>query len=45
MIELLKSIGFASVEQVGFQESNDRRLLVDDPSKEWESLYVEARRG
>lgn len=42
--KVLTSIGFSSVVRCEYLESSDARLLKDNPSRIWETLYMEARK-
>jgi predicted SAM-dependent methyltransferase len=44
MISVLEGVGFENVSLVSFRQGSDERLLMDEPSKKVESLYVEARK-
>lgn len=44
MVNVLREIGFQEVRGVKHGEGSDNRLIMDQAEKEWESLYVEARR-
>ena len=44
LIQLLRSIGFKSVNQTDFQKSSDPAMTPDSPKRRFESLYVEARK-
>ena len=41
---LLSEIGYSEVRECGHLQSSDERLCKDQDVKEWESLYVEARK-
>jgi predicted SAM-dependent methyltransferase len=45
LTQILGELGFVDVSGRGFGEGSDQRLLRDDPAKEYESLYVEARKA
>jgi len=38
----LESAGFVDVSMAGFRQGADSRLLIDQPDRAWESLYMEA---
>ena len=42
--EFLEEAGFVNVEKVDFMQGSDARLLVDNPERQWESLYMEAQK-
>lgn len=44
MAALLADLGFADIGEAKFREGNDPDLLQDDPEKQWETLYMEARK-
>lgn len=44
MAKVLTGLGFESVREAAFRQSADPRLARDDPSKQRESFYVEARK-
>lgn len=44
MIRVLRQVGFASVTEVSFGKGANPDLILDDPEKAWETLYVEAVR-
>ena len=41
--KLLDSLGFHEIEKLAFRQGRDEKLLIDEPSRAIESLYVEAR--
>ena len=41
---MLETVGFVEIRKAKFGESQDSRLLLDTPTREIESLYVEAQR-
>jgi predicted SAM-dependent methyltransferase len=44
MTKQLLAAGFSSAKEVAYGKGADPGLIIDDPSHEWESLYVEAVR-
>lgn len=44
LCSVLRDIGFMDVSVVEYRQGTDDRLLRDDPDKQFESLYVEARK-
>jgi predicted SAM-dependent methyltransferase len=38
----LNAAGFGDIQREAFNQGSDPRLLIDNPSRAWESLYVEA---
>lgn len=44
MTQKLREAGFSEAHQVGFREGRNPDLLIDQESRRWESLYVEAIR-
>lgn len=44
MTRVLRQAGFASVTEVSFGKGAKPDLIIDDPEKAWETLYVEAIR-
>jgi len=42
MIRVLQQVGFTSVTEVSFGKGANPDLIIDDPEKAWETLYVEA---
>ncbi len=40
--KILLLCGFTNIEKKEFNQSSDDMLLIDDPGRSWESLYVEA---
>ena len=43
-VEFLEEAGFINAAKVDFREGADARLLMDNPARKWESLYVEAQK-
>lgn len=41
---LLTKAGFKEVKKVSYREGSDKRLLIDRPEREIESLYIEAKK-
>lgn len=44
MVALLRGIGFEKVQEVEFMQGSDKKIIKDQSDKEWESLYVEAKK-
>jgi predicted SAM-dependent methyltransferase len=44
MVKVLTEIGFVNASEVSFRKGSDRRLVMDDPAKAIESLYIEAQK-
>ncbi len=44
MTQKLRQAGFSEARQMGFREGRNPDLLIDQESRRWESLYVEAIR-
>jgi hypothetical protein len=40
--KILLLSGFKNIQKKDFNQSSDKMLLIDDPGRSWESLYVEA---
>ena len=41
---LLKKAGFGEIKRVAYRQGADKRLLIDRPEREIESLYIEAKK-
>jgi predicted SAM-dependent methyltransferase len=44
MTKVLRELGFEKAAEVTFRDGSDSRLIMDDPDKAIESLYIEARK-
>ena len=44
MVNVLNAIGFVNVSEVDIGQGVDKKIIKDQPEKDWESLYVEAQK-